>query len=110
MSVEQLAGGFQEAGGGGFVLVAPCERPGCELTGDGIKRELIRREIEAQGDSVSTGRFMAGIGLRQAQMLLPDQVAVGDDGGLFKQVAQFPDIAGPVVSHHQIKGGLGDAG
>ena len=108
-SVEQLAGGFQEAGGGGFVLVALGQRPGRDLTGDSIEREFFGREVEAQGDSVRAWRSMAGVGLRQAQVLWPDQVAVGDNGSIFKQVAQFPNVVGPVVPHHQIEGRLGEA-
>ena len=109
-SVEQFAGSLQQACGRGFVVVALLQGPLDDLFGDGVKRELFGGEVEVEGDSVFGCFFLAAVSLLQAQVFRLDQVAIGDDGGIFQQVAQFPYVAGPVVGHHQVEGRFGEAG
>ena len=94
--VEYLAGCLQETGSGGLVVAAMFHGPGNEACVNGVTRKFIGSEVEVDRDAIA-GRWLDRGTETHSQMLRLNQFPVGDDGGVFKTVAQFPDVAGPVI-------------
>lgn len=116
LAIELVAADTQESGGLGLVPLTPVESDIKDPAGDCFHGDQVRVKGKVVGNGAA-GRqnfFLPCVtvghrGVADDEVLGLDQT-VANDGGALQAVAEFPDVAGPMVGEEFVEGFLRDPG